>query len=155
MRVFIGYVSMSGNTEDIATLLYDELNSLGCDVLMECLDTVDTEELLTYTGVLIGSYTWGDGDLPYEAEDFYEELGDKKLSGVMAGCFGSGDYDYPKFCAAVDIFASKLNENGAQVFDQLLKVELSPESTEQQMACKEFARSFYFWLKERNIQHVS
>jgi flavodoxin I len=156
MRVFIGYVSMSGNTEDMANILHDELLSLGCEVDMECLDTVDVEEITTYNGMFLGSYTWGDGDLPYEAEDFYEELDGIDFHGTSAACFGSGDHAYPKYCAAVDTFARKLEERGASVFSQRLKMELSPETKEQELECRQYAQSFFVWLKERerNIHHV-
>ncbi|WP_263862442.1 hypothetical protein [Peribacillus tepidiphilus] len=38
MNVFIGYVSMSGNTEDIAQLLLHQFQGFGCDVDIEELD---------------------------------------------------------------------------------------------------------------------
>ncbi|TYS67424.1 flavodoxin [Sutcliffiella horikoshii] len=156
MRIFIGYVSMSGNTEDIANILQDELHAKGCEVVSECLDTVDMEEIITFNGILIGSYTWGDGDLPYEAEDFYEELDDLKLDSIPVACFGSGDHAYPKFCAAVDTFAHKFKSCGAEVYNQTLKMEFGPETNEQELECREFAQTFYAWVKktEGNIHHV-
>ncbi|MGD6781656.1 flavodoxin [Sutcliffiella horikoshii] len=156
MRIFIGYVSMSGNTEDIANILQDELLAKGCEVVLECLDTVDVEEITTYNGIFIGSYTWGDGDLPYEAEDFYEELNELKLNSIPAACFGSGDHTYPKFCAAVDTFSEKLKSCGAAVYDQTLKVESSPETQEQELECRQFAQRFITWVKkvEENFHYV-
>jgi flavodoxin I len=72
------------------------------------MDREDAEVLLQYDGILLGSYTWGDGELPFEAEDFYDQFDDLDLNGKVVGCFGSGDHAYPHFCAAVDIFQQKV-----------------------------------------------
>ncbi|WP_374721032.1 flavodoxin [Peribacillus tepidiphilus] len=147
MKVFIGYVSMSGNTEDIAQLLLHQFQGFGCDVDIEELDTLEVETLKDYDLNLIGAYTWGDGDLPYEAEEFFEDLDHIDLHDTFAACFGSGDRAYPQFCAAVDILAEKLEVRGASVFDKRLKMELSPETDEEINDCKEFALSVYEWMK--------
>ena len=155
MKIFIGYVSMSGNTEDIANILKDVLSSSSCEVEMGCLDSIDVETLTMYDFILIGTYTWGDGDLPYEVEDFYDELDHLDLEDVYAACFGSGDYAYPKFCEAVDTLANKLAEEGCHVFNQRLKIELGPELDEQVKECRDFAQSAYEWvLAEKEVANV-
>jgi flavodoxin I len=155
MKTFIGYVSMSGNTEDMANILKDVLLSTGYEVEMESLDTLEVKSLLNYDCIFLGTYTWGDGDLPYEAEDFFEELNECDLTGVHAACFGSGDHAYPKFCEAVDTFADKLDERGCHVFNQRLKIELNPETEEQIRECKQFAKSVYEWvMTKKEIEHV-
>ncbi|MGD6830897.1 flavodoxin [Sutcliffiella halmapala] len=154
MRIFVGYVSMSGNTEDMASIIKEELLSAGCEVDMESLETMEVVELLTYDGIILGSYTWGDGDLPYEAEDFYEELNDWNLDCMLAACFGSGDHAYPKFCAAVDTLAHRVKEQGGCLYPELLKMELSPETNEQIADCRQFARSFLAWINTKEPEHV-
>ncbi|UII57549.1 flavodoxin [Cytobacillus spongiae] len=149
LKAFIGYASMSGNTEDIANIIQEVLAHKGCEVEMQCLDTVDADTLSEYDCVFIGAYTWGDGDLPYEAEDFFDELDALKFNGLNAACFGSGDRAYPKYCAAVDLLANKLAERGCHVFDQLLKIELNPETDAQIKECKEFAENVYSWSIEK------
>lgn len=146
MKFFIGYVSMSGNTEDIANALKESLLLTGCEVEMECLDKIEGNIVLPYDCIFIGTYTWGDGDLPYEAEGFFDELDRLDLSGKHVACFGSGDYAYPKFCGAVDVFAEKLEEKGCLVFDQRLKVEFAPETDEQVIECQQFAQSVFEWV---------
>ncbi|MGM0836508.1 MAG: flavodoxin [Bacillota bacterium] len=154
MRIFVGYVSMSGNTEDMAAIIKEELLFAGCEVEMESLETIEVVELLTYDGIILGSYTWGNGDLPYEAEDFYEELNDWNLDGMFAACFGSGDHAYPKFCAAVDTLAHKLEERGGCLYPERLKMELSPETNEQMADCRQFARFFLSWINTKEPEHV-
>ena len=145
MKAFIGYVSMSGNTEDISNIIKDVLLTTECEVDMECLDEIEVASLLAYDCVFIGAYTWGDGDLPYEVEDFFEELNELDLDGIHAACFGSGEYAYPKFCGAVDVMADLLNERGCDVFAERLKIELSPEEDEQIIECQQFAKAVYEW----------
>ena len=148
MNAFIGYVSMSGNTEDIANILKESLLSKGVEVEMGSLDEIEGKSVFDYDCTFIGTYTWGDGDLPYEAEDIYTELDGLDLTGKYAACFGSGDYDYPKFCGAVDVFSKKLEERGCHVFSQQLKVEFAPETDDQVMECQRFAQSVIEWMSE-------
>ena len=146
MKVFVGYVSMSGNTEDMATILKDTLTAKGCEVTMESLEDVSAATILAYDFALIGAYTWGEGELPYEAEDFYEALTDLQLEDLYAGCFGSGDTNYEEYCAAVDLLANRLSESGCSVFENQLKIELGPETDEQVEECQQFALSVYEWV---------
>lgn len=65
MRVLIGYISMSGNTEEIAEILKNVLVLKDCEVDMEYLDQIEAETMLAYDCAFIGTYTWGDGDMPH------------------------------------------------------------------------------------------
>ncbi len=82
MQIAIGFVSMSGNTEDIVSIIQRELEQHDVNVTITELDQFVGEDLSRFDGLLLGSYTWGDGDLPYEAEDFVEELRDQFLDGM-------------------------------------------------------------------------
>ncbi|USK35457.1 flavodoxin [Bacillus sp. F19] len=144
-KTLIIYASMSGNTEDIAKLIGKRLQEDEMDVTYEEMDVCDSESIKEYDYILAGSYTWGDGDLPYEAEDFYEELSDADFTGKKIGCFGSGDHAYPKFCEAVDLLHGRFTETGADVFTDLLKIEGSPETDEDISECIRFAEAFSKW----------
>ena len=61
------------------------------------------------------------------------------LTGKKAAAFGSGDSGYDHFCGAVDLLIEKLQERGAEVVMEGLKVEMSP-SDEDIEKCKEFGR---------------
>ncbi|MED3625120.1 flavodoxin [Neobacillus thermocopriae] len=156
MKMFIGYVSLSGNTEEMANILKNTLLSKGCEVDMESLETVEVQSLLDYDCIFIGTYTWGDGDLPYEAEDFYHELLEYHLTGQNAACFGSGDHAYPNFCAAVDTISHQLIQCGCNVFPESLKIELDPQTEDKIRQCQQFAQSVYEWvlLKKEMNQRV-
>ncbi len=148
-KTLIIYASMSGNTEDIAKLIGNSLEEKAMiEVTYEEIENCSMEQLLQYDRILLGSYTWGDGDLPYEAEDFYDELEDADLTGKKIGCFGSGDHAYPKFCEAAALFSERFKHTGASVFSELLKIEGSPETEEEIGACIEFATAFTEWCTQ-------
>ncbi|KAA6453061.1 flavodoxin [Bacillus swezeyi] len=157
-KALIAFASMSGNTEDIAMIIKDVLTEHSFEVSCQEMDDVNIDSLSEFDYILIGTYTWGDGDLPYEAETFYEEVSSMDLKGKKAACFGSGDYAYPQFCEAVNTFYSMLEHTGADLFAETLKVELAPETDEDIECCKEFAASFIGWVQHQNRQaepHVS
>ncbi|KGX92324.1 flavodoxin [Pontibacillus halophilus JSM 076056 = DSM 19796] len=140
-NVLIAFVSMSGNTEEIADMLRDELKQLGHTVTMEEMDDLMPAEMLRYDAVLLGSYTWGDGDLPYEIEDFYDDLEVMEFDGLKTAVFGSGDREYPIFCGAVDTLQKRLKETGANVVTEGLRLEFAPEKEDVE-TCKAFVTSF-------------
>jgi len=91
--------------------------------------------------VLLGAYTWGDGELPDEALDFYEEMDELDLTAVKSAVFGSGDTGYAIYCGAVDLFVEKLKERGAVILQDSLKIEYGPSAAEKE-ACRQFGRQF-------------
>ncbi|SDD43571.1 flavodoxin I [Paenibacillus sp. UNCCL117] len=130
--VIIVFASMTGNTEEMAELIAEGVRSAGIEpVLKSAMDT-SAAELEKYDGVVLGAYTWGDGDLPDEMLDFYDEMDDIQLEGRKAAVFGSGDSSYRDFCGAVDTLAEKLKETGAELVLEAVKVELNPTSEEKE-----------------------
>lgn len=140
--ILLVFASLSGNTEEIADIIQTKLAS-DAEVTRRHIDMDDIEavELENYDGILFGTYTWGDGDLPYELEDFYDDMDHLNLQGVPAACFGSCDSSYPEYGAAVDIISEKLQEKGAELLEPNLKIELDPEG-EEITRCEEFAEQF-------------
>lgn len=141
-KIVIAYASMSGNTEEIAELLKVSFEPFGHETELMEMEHMDVHDLLKYDGILLGSYTWGDGDLPYETEEFYENLLTVDLTGKNAAVFGSGDHAYPKFCAAVDLFEDRLKECGTNIIQAGLKVEFTPDTQEEIDRCVDFAVQF-------------
>jgi flavodoxin I len=141
-KILIAFASMSGNTEEIAELIKTGIEPLGHEIEMKEIENINTEKLLDYDGIILGAYTWGDGELPYEVEDFYDDMENLDLSGKKAAVFGSGDHAYPKFCAAVDILEERLVACGAELIEEGLKVELAPETEEDIERCVSFAFNF-------------
>ena len=141
-KILIAYASMSGNTESIADLIKVSLDAFDHEVVLQEMEGMDAEELLAYDGIILGSYTWGDGELPFEAVDFHDDLENIDLAGKKVAVFGSGDTAYELFCEAVTIFEERLVERGAELVQEGLKIELAPEDEEDVEKCSNFAIAF-------------
>jgi flavodoxin I len=60
----IVYASMTGNTEELADLIGKGIHDAGIKVDIKDILEVDVKDLLDYDAILLGAYTWGDGELP-------------------------------------------------------------------------------------------
>lgn len=140
MNTIIVYASMTGTTELMARSIADSLRRTGDQVVIK--DAIDSyaDELKNYERILVGSCTWGDGDLSDEIADFHDELLNIDLSGKMAAAFGSGDSNYEHFARAVDILEETLRNQGCVILTKGLKIDKeSHENLKEQ--CELFTRS--------------
>ncbi|TBL72382.1 flavodoxin [Paenibacillus thalictri] len=140
-KIIIVYASMTGNTEEMAEEIAAGIRAAGIEPDLKSVLDASAVDLLKYDGILLGAYTWGDGDLPDEFLDFHEEMDDVDLDGRTAAAFGSADSSYRLFGAAVDQLVEKLQERGAYVALEGMKVELFP-SEEDKEECRGFGRRF-------------
>ncbi|MFP4977917.1 flavodoxin [Paenibacillus sp. CN-4] len=140
-NVLIVYASLTGNTEEMAELIAEGIVQSGGGAVLKTAEACSAEELLDYDGVLIGSYTWGDGELADEILDLYEELDGIDLNGMRSAAFGSGDTGYDKYCGAVDLLEAKLSERGAELVQPGLRIEYGPNAQEKE-DCRAFGRRF-------------
>ncbi|MFF0825490.1 flavodoxin [Brevibacillus sp. NPDC003359] len=141
MSILMVYASMTGNTQEIAEAIAEGIRSTGAELEIKEVMDASAKELEAYDGILLGAYTWGDGELPDECLDFYEEMDDIDLSGKKVVAFGSCDSAYEHVGAAVDILLKKASERGAETPMEGLKIELSPTAKEVE-TCKAFGVSF-------------
>src|SRR5699024_3683997 len=109
-NILMLYASTTGNTELMAEAIVAYLENKQHQVIIKTFDfdPIDVEELLDYDAVLVGTHTWDDGDLPYEVEDFYEELDEVDITGQIAGVFGSADSFYDNYGGAIDLIGVRL-----------------------------------------------
>ncbi|UJF34183.1 flavodoxin [Paenibacillus hexagrammi] len=139
--ILIVFASMTGNTEEIADAIAEGIQEAGIQPVIKNVMDASGSDLTQYDGILLGAYTWGDGDLPDEFLDFYDELDELDLSGRKCAVFGSADSSYTHFGKAVDTLEDKLVELGAQKVLSGMKIELNP-STDDIAMCKEFGKKF-------------
>nr|WP_255807770.1 flavodoxin [Cohnella mopanensis] len=135
------YASMTGNTEEIAEAIAKGIREAGVEPVMKSVLDAVASELEQYDGILLGAYTWGDGDLPDEFVDFYEEMDRLRLNNKKAAAFGSCDSVYPEYGVAVDQLIEKLEQQGAEVVLPGLKIELAPSPQEAE-ECSRFGFDF-------------
>lgn len=140
-KVILIYASMSGNTEAMADLIEDGLRSSGVEVIKKEVMDAQVDELHEYDGIILGAYTWGDGELPDEFLDFYDDMEDIDFTGKSLAVFGSGDTAYAEFCGAVDLLERRVQERGGTLVTEGLKIELAPVGADIAL-CKSFGESF-------------
>lgn len=140
-KILMVYCSMTGNTETIAQLVEAGIKESGFEVVRKEVIEVDAIEILEYEAVILGSYTWGDGEIPDEFLDFHDEIKGLDFLGKKFAIFGSGNSSYENFCGAVDIIEKMIEENGGQIMLESLKVEQYPDAKDEKR-CNEFGKEF-------------
>ena len=104
--VKIVYASMTGNTEEIADIVGNKFEELGHTVEVDECTTVDAADFEDADVAIVASYTYGDGELPDEIVDFYEDLADVdtfdviiEADAIQAEGFASADDAFQAFDA--------------------------------------------------------
>ena len=128
----IVYASMTGNTEEIADIVAEALENLAIEVDINECTQVDADEFEEADICIVATYTYGDGELPDEIVDFYEDLQELDLSGKTLGVCGSGDTFYDDFCKSVDDFEAAFAKTGAIKGAESVKVDLAAEEEDIQ-----------------------
>ena len=85
-KTAIIYGSTTGNTENAANQLS---GLLGADVYN--VNSNPVEALINYDNLILGTSTWGEGDMQEDWEDFITELEAADLNGKVIALFGYGD----------------------------------------------------------------
>ncbi|WP_265458283.1 flavodoxin [Enterococcus sp. HY326] len=131
----IVYASATGNTEGISEILEDAFEELGIDVERLEADDADDETFEDADICVIATYTDGDGERPFDFEDFYEELPDLDLSGKVYGVVGSGDSElYPDyFCFAAVDFDKAFANTGATKGHDVVKIENDADEDDEKV----------------------
>ena len=135
----IVYASMTGNTEEIADIVAEAFEDLELEVEIDEGTQVDAADFEEADICVVATYTYGDGDLPDEIVDFYEDLQEIDLSGKIFGVCGSGDTFYDDFCKSVDDFEAVFTQIGAKKGADSVKVDLAAEEDDIQRL-EEFAK---------------
>ncbi|WP_127588412.1 flavodoxin [Paenibacillus koleovorans] len=146
VKVIVIFASMTGNTEEMADYIADGVREAGAELTLKSVMDVNASVMENYDGIALGAYTWGDGDLPDEFLDFYEEMDEVDLTGKQAVAFGSCDSSYSEYGAAVDLLERKLEELGAVIALPGMKVELGPSAQEKEQL-KQFGITFVNHLR--------
>ncbi len=121
----IVYASATGNTEGIAEFLEEQFKALDVDVELVEADDADEDTFEDAEICVVATYTDGDGEIPFDLEDFFEELPEQELEGKVFGVVGSGDSElYPDyFCQAAIDFDEAFDKTGAKKGAEVVKIE--------------------------------
>ena len=112
-KTAIIYGSTTGTTEDIAGRIASKLNIAQGDIYEISKVTADT--VAGYDTLLLGSSTWGSGDLQDDWYDCIETLKGADLAGKKIALFGCGDSSSysDTFCSALGTIYNDLKDSGA------------------------------------------
>ncbi len=111
MKTAVFYGSTLGDTERVAKMVAEKM---GADLFTA---GAGLGELASYDLILLGSSTWGWGELQDDWNTAIDELKEANLSGKKVGVFGTGDQmGYSDtYCDALGIIAEAAAEAGAEV----------------------------------------
>lgn len=115
----IYYGSSTGNTEAAAN---DIAAALGVDAAdVHNVSDTDASTVAGYDTLVLGSSTWGAGDLQDDWYDFLDNLKAQDLSGKKIALFGCGDSDSygDTFCEALAQIYDALQDSGATFIGQV------------------------------------
>lgn len=136
MKALVVYASRTGNTEQLAHLIKKEIEGAVPETDFVRVEDFHTDLLSAYQICVIVTYSWGNGELPWEMIRLYEAIEQQPLSSLVTGIAGTGDQCYPYFCGAVDRFRDMLYVHTALAVT--LKVELAPQQSDARK-CSLFA----------------
>ena len=88
-KVGIFFGSNGGTTEGVASQIASMLNVDSSDV--HNVANASAEDLMKYDVILLGTSTWGSGDLQDDWFDFLPKIAALDLKGKYVGLFGCGD----------------------------------------------------------------
>ncbi len=108
----IFYGSTTGTTESVARLIADKLGIAPADV--HEVTQLDTALAESYDALILGTSTWGDGELQDDWYDGLKVLQGSHLSGKLVALFGCGDSEsYSEtFCDAMGLLYEGLKDSG-------------------------------------------
>ena len=96
------WASMSGNAEDVAKVLNDKAQKMGIITNKVELNDVSMTDFAKMKNVAIVTSTTGEGDLPTNGEDFWDDLNasSKELQNLNYSVCALGDRSHDIFCGA-------------------------------------------------------
>lgn len=150
--ILVLYTSITGNTQTMADKIITRLKADNYTVDVKLFEDEEIEvlDLLKYKAVFIGVYTWSAGDVPLDAEEFFDDLVELDLSNLIVSVFGSADSSYEKYGTAVELFFDQFESLGARLIKDQVISDLEP-TDEELNRCQTLARDTINLLKKEVI----
>ena len=137
MNIKLVYASLTGNTEMLSDLIIEKFEAeKGIEIEKLFIeDMVDFDFLDDADAFIVATYTYGEGELPEEMEEFFEALSEKDV-------IGTGDTVYEQYCVCVDQFNEQIAQTGATNPTQNLKIEIEADTDEDFENIDKFIEDF-------------
>ena len=136
------YASQSGNGEMIAHDLAQTARQYDLLASMKSMDEITLEALAQAQRILLVVSTFGEGDMPDNGEDLWQQISRPDISEQDAANFKKsfysvlalGDSSYENFCHAGEQWDKRLNELGVTRLNDLIKCDVDySDSADQWM----------------------
>jgi len=114
-KLTVLYGTESGNSEELADRAVKEAKKRGFKANMVNMADIAAADLAKYSSLLVIVSTWGDGEPPETATNFYNEFmsADLTLKDVKFSVCALGDTSYEKFCQTGKDIDARLEALGA------------------------------------------
>ncbi|MFM7084067.1 MAG: flavodoxin domain-containing protein, partial [Hyphomicrobium sp.] len=139
------YGSESGNAEALAFKAKKVAAKQNCDVKVLDMSDVTPEAIVKSQNLLVFISTWGEGDPPQRASEFYKALMDvsaPKLEGLRFAVLSLGDTAYVNFCETGKKIDERLETLGATRIADRIDLDL------------DFAKGAALWT-EKTLEKIS
>ncbi|MBZ6013353.1 flavodoxin domain-containing protein [Leuconostoc gelidum subsp. gelidum] len=128
MDAHVVYATITGNNEDVADIIVSAFKAAGINVKKTEISQTEVDELEHTNIAVIVPYTYDNGSLPDEGLDFFDDLAQADLSGVVYGVAGSGDIYYMSdFGLAVPKFEVQFAKTRGTKGADGIKINLRPD----------------------------
>ena len=108
--------SQSGNSEELAAKFAKRASDYGMEATVHDMDGFDLSSMSSMKRALIICSTWGEGDMPDNAEELWQEASSDsapKLDGTFFSVLALGDTSYEFFCESGKDWDQRLEQLGA------------------------------------------
>ncbi|MFL6561379.1 MAG: flavodoxin domain-containing protein [Bacillus sp. (in: firmicutes)] len=139
MKIAIVYSSKTGNTEELAGRICQLFLMKDIRVSLFRIEQFSVQDVSKFAAVVIGTYTWGNGEIPQEMMELYRAFETQDVKQVVTGVMGTGDSGYPKFCGAVDEFKNMLYVHTNLIVTLKIEVSLQMKDIDR---CRRFVNIF-------------
>jgi MioC protein len=130
---------MTGTAEMVAQEVQTALETLGHTATIRMMDDLDASAFQPAGTFLICTSTYGQGDVPDNAQEFFASLESERpdLSAVNYGLIALGDLTYrDTFCEGGMRFDHLLTELGAKRIGEILKHDASSGTLPEELAAQ-------------------
>lgn len=143
MKILVLFGSSTGNTEELANTIYEQLQKLGYEP--DLVNIAETAEInySDYQVLLLGSSTWDEGQVQLDFRFHLEDLQGNQpdLNGKLFAVFGTGESCYEFFAEGVNKLEEQYSQFGADKLHDPLKIDTLEEDPVENEKVVEWAKA--------------